>query len=239
MRDMSVPVRLFLAPSDGLPGVLTPERLASFREWYWREWTKDLEDGPPREEDLDEDLKAVLVLVDQLRQDGAETLRAPREEHQPAVMDLLYELSDYFTRERDERGPEDRLEPAAEQRPLEQDLRAAESVIGAACPERTRRLWSYLVWGRAPNRDDARGVGQQRGVPTLGYWTAEEVRQVRDDLREHLSGPPDYKPVTAMARFTSGLARLAGRGQPATALDALTRAMERASRQRAGILFAR
>ncbi|XXF80001.1 hypothetical protein P2318_09685 [Myxococcaceae bacterium GXIMD 01537] len=238
---MNLPVSVFLTPAEGLLGLLTRERLASFRAWFFREWTKDLEGGPPREEDLDEDLKCVLVLVDHLLQHGVETLRKPREEHREAASFLLDELADYFTRDPEEGGPEDRLELATAVRPGEQDLRAAEAVIGTACPERTQHLWAYLVWGRAPDWEEAGGAGRKRGFATLGYWTAEEVRQVRDDLREHLGGPPDYKPVRAMARFSSLLARLplVGRGAPAPALDALMGAMDRASRQRAGLLFGR
>jgi hypothetical protein len=65
---------------------------------------------------------------------------------------------------------------------------------------------------------------------------------VREDLREHLGGPPDYKPVRGMARFTSMLQRglsLASRGDPAVALDAVTRAVDRAAREGSGLLFAR
>ena len=51
------------------------------------------------------------------------------------------------------------------------------------------------------------GHRAKRQLPSLGYWTATDVKQVRDDLREHLGGPPDYKPVSGMARFTSMLQR--------------------------------
>jgi hypothetical protein len=233
-------VLFLLTPSEGLLDVLTPERLAAFRAWFVHEWTKDGDGAPTSEEEMEEDLKDVLGLVDHLVQHGAAALRKPPSRYSDTVMDLLDELSDFFTRE--ERGPGDGLERATARAPDDRDLRAAEVVIGSACPDRTRELWRHLVWGRAPGREVGVGIRLEREIPSLGYWTRDEVRQVRADLKEHLGGPPDYKPVRGMARFTSLLQRglsLASRGDPAVALDAVTQAVDRAAREGAGLLFAR
>ncbi|QSQ22064.1 hypothetical protein JY651_44170 [Pyxidicoccus parkwayensis] len=230
-------VCLFLAPAEGLTGVLTPERLTAFRAWFIHEWTSNV---PADEQELDEDLQAVVDLVDHLLRRGAAELARPPERFQDAVVDLLDDLSDFFVR--GEHAASDALARATDVSPDDKDVQAAEAVIGSACPERTQQLWRHLVWGRAPGMAVGEGIGLKRQVPSLGYWTATEVKQVRDDLREHLSGPPDYKPVRGMARFTSMLQRglsLASRGNPSVALDAVTRAVDRAAKEGAGLLFAR
>lgn len=226
---------LFLAPAEGLTGVLTPERLTAFRAWFIHEWTSN---APADEQELDEELQPVVDLVDHLLQHGATALTRPPEHFQGAVVDLLDDLSDFLVRGEQH----DTLARATDLSPDDKDVQAAEAVIGSACPERTRQLWRHLVWGRAPGMAVGEGIGLKRQVPSLGYWTATEVKQVRDDLREHLGGPPDYAPVRGIARFTSLLQRglsLASRGKPAVALDAVTHAVDRAAREGAGLLFAR
>ncbi|WP_164012546.1 hypothetical protein [Pyxidicoccus trucidator] len=233
-------VSFLLTPPEGLTGVLTPERLTTFRAWFIHEWTKDGDGAPTSEQELEEDLQATVTLVDHLLQRGATALREPPAGLQDSVVDLLDELSDFFTRGED--GPEGELVLATDRKPDDRDLQAAEAIIGSACPERTRQLWRHLVWGRAPGMEVGQGIGLRRQVPSLGYWTGTEVKQVRDDLREHLGGAPDYKPVRGLARFTSMLQRglsLASRGNPAVALDAVTHAVDRAAREGAGLLFAR
>jgi hypothetical protein len=230
-------VCLFLTPPEGLTGLLTPERLTMFRAWFIHEWTQD---APPGEQELEEDLQATVALVDHLVHEGGAALARPPARLQGSVVDLLDELSDFFTR--GEHRADDALVLATERKPDDRDVQAAEAVIGSACPERTRQLWRHLVWGRAPGMEVGEGIGLKRQIPSLGYWTATEVKQVRDDLREHLGGPPDYKPVRGMARFTSMLQRglsLASRGSPVVALDAVTHAVDRAAREGAGLLFAR
>jgi hypothetical protein len=227
-------VHFFLTPPEGLIGVLTPERLTTFRAWYISEWAQ----GGEGEQALEKDERVTVELVDHLLHRGASALRTPPERFDFAVMDLLNELCDFFVREEPDLG----LVRATDRTPDERDVQAAEAVLGSACPERTRRLWQYLVWGRAPGTTVDVGIGLTRRIPSLGYWTGTEVKQVRDDLREHLQGPPGYKPVRGMARFMSLLQRglsLASRGDPATALDAVTHAVDRAAREGSGLLFAR
>jgi hypothetical protein len=234
---MDQDVCLFLAPPDGLTGALTPERLTAFRAWFIHEWTSN---APADEQEMDEELQATVDLVDHLLHQGASALARPPERFQDAVVDLLDDLSDFFVR--GGQTADSALVRATDASLTDKDVQAAEAVIGSACPERTRQLWTHLVWGRAPGQAMGEGIGLKRRFPSLGYWTATEVKQVRDDLREHLSGSPDYKPVRAMARFTSMLQRglsLASRGNPAIALDAVTRAVDRAAGERAGLLFAR
>lgn len=230
-------VCLFLTPPEGLPGVITPELLTAFRAWFVHEWTSDESEG---EQGLEEDLRATVALVDHLLHHGASALSRPPAHLQDSVVDLLDELSDYFTR--DEPGSDNTLVLAADRKPDDWYVQAAEAIIGTACPERTRQLWRHLVWGRTPGMEGVHGIVLRRQRPSLGYWTATEVKQVRDDLREYLGGPPDFKPVRALARVMSLLRRgpsLASRGIPAVALDAVTHAVDRAAREGAGLLFAR
>ncbi|MFP2911923.1 hypothetical protein ACLESD_44265 [Pyxidicoccus sp. 3LFB2] len=233
-------VHFFLTPPEGLIRVLTPERLATFRASFIEDWMKGKNGDPTGEQSLDEDSKRVVAVVDHLLQQGASALRELPARHQGTLVELLDDLANFFAW--CEPGPEGALVLATELKPGEQDVQAAEAVIGSALPERTRQLWRFLVWGRAPGMEVGQGVGLQRQVPSLGYWTGAEVKQVRDDLRKHLSGAPDYKPVRGLARFTAMFQRglsLASRGNPAVALDAVTQAVDRAAREDAGLLFAR
>ncbi|WP_426755693.1 hypothetical protein [Myxococcus sp. Y35] len=238
---MSIPVFIYLTPPDGLIPLLTPERLADFREWFRREYTEHLDEEEAQEAESDEEMKTILGFVDHLLQQGSESLRKPPARHADAMLDLLDELSDYFTSE--ETGIPEGMELATKLKPTENEVRASDVVIAEGCPKRTFALWRHLVWGRAPDRVVAEGIGLRRNYPSLGYWTAEEVRQVRDDLREHLSGAPDYKPVRGWARLMTSLrlklSRTGRGGAPAPALDAISRAVDRAAREGAGLLFAR
>ncbi|AKQ70548.1 hypothetical protein A176_007460 [Myxococcus hansupus] len=237
---MSAPVFIYLTPPDGLVPLLAPARLAAFREWFWRENTEHLSGEALREAESDEELKAILDFVDHLLEHGAEALRKPAARHAEAMLDLLDELSDFFTRE--EPDALEGLALATDRKPTDADVRASYVVVAEGCPTRTFDLWRHLVWGRAPDRAVAEGIGLRRNYPSLGYWTAAEVKQVRDDLREHLSGTPDYKPVRTGARFKVALRRmlsLSSRGQSAPALDAISHAVDRAAREGAGLLFAR
>ncbi|ATB51120.1 hypothetical protein [Corallococcus macrosporus] len=234
---MSVPVFIYLTPPEGLIPLLTPERLAAFREWFSREVHESLDAG----ETPDEDQQALIGFVDHLLQQGSEALRKPPERFQDSVLELLDEVSDYFTRE--EAGIPDGMELATELKPTEQEVRASDIVIAETCPKRTLDLWRHLVWGRAPDRVVAEGIGLRRNFPSMGYWTATEARQVRDDLRQHLGEAPDYQPLTGKARFMTSLRRMlsaTGRAAPPTpAIHAITQAVNRASREGAGLLFAR
>ncbi|MFP2959191.1 hypothetical protein ACLEPN_15445 [Myxococcus sp. 1LA] len=234
---MSVPVYIYLTPPEGLIPLLTPERLAAFREWFSREVQEDLDEG----ETPDEYTQSIIEFVDHLLQQGSEALRSPPERFKDHVLELLDEVSDYLTREVG-RVPED-MELATENLPTEQDVRASDIVIAESCPKRTLDLWRHLVWGRAPDRVVAEGIGLRRNFPSMGYWTATEVRQVRDDLRQYLGEAPDYQPLTGKARFMTSLRLLMSRtgraGAPTPAIDAIARAVNRASREGAGLLFTR
>ncbi|NMO18375.1 hypothetical protein HPC49_33370 [Pyxidicoccus fallax] len=243
-------VQFLLTPPEGLLDVLTPARLASFRKWFVREWTDG--EGPltaqaarELQEDVREDLETYLRdiqgAVDHLREHGASALKKPLPSpFDDVAVDLLDELAEFFAR--GGLGADDVLMKATERSVDDKDLRAAEAVVGSACPGRTQQLWRHLVWGRAPWTELGVGIQLQREVASLGYWTRAEVRQVRDDLREHLGGPPRYKPVRAMARFTSLLQRTlsrASRGDAAAALDAVSKAVDRAGQEGSGLLVVR
>ncbi|WP_434347036.1 hypothetical protein ACN6A1_01290 [Myxococcus virescens] len=238
---MSAPVFIYLTPPDGLVPLLTPARLAAFRDWLWRENTEHLNAEELADIESDEELMALLGLVDHLLQQGAESLRKPPTRHADAMLDLLDELSDYFTCE--ELGIPEGMELATDLKPTDKQVRASDVVIGENCPERTFELWRHLVWGRAPDRTVAEGIGLRRNFPSMGYWTAAEVRHVRDDLRQHLSGPPDYMPMSNWARFMTSLrlklTRTGRAAAPAPAIEAISRAVDRAVREGAGLLFAR
>ncbi|MCP3062895.1 hypothetical protein LXT21_29330 [Myxococcus sp. K38C18041901] len=223
---MSTPVSVFLIPAEGLAGVLTPARLASLRAAVVRE-----------DPDAMEDEEVLLALMDHLSQHGGAALtRLPE-----PLGDELLELFDVLAEDlvhADKEPRSERLELASSQRPDADDLQAAEAVIRAACPDTLHRLWRYTVWGRVPPQEGA-AEDLQRINPNLGYWTHAEVRQLREGLREHLDGAPTYQPVSGWARFTSRLRRIGQRGDPARAFDAVTQALDKASRQGAGLLFAR
>jgi|GEM_PF-6042712 len=229
---MSSPVSFFLIPPEGLAGVLTRARLAAMRSTV----AEGLEDP---EEDDDEVL--LLELMDHLSQHGADTLTRLPDPLEDGVWDLLDVLADELVHlGEDARG--EPLELATQLHPSEYDLQAAEAVINASCAEPLQRLWRFTVLGRMPEQDVPTGAGLKRAYPALGYWTATEVRQLREGLREHLEGAPDYKPHLRSARLRSWLQRkltLARRGDPARALDAATHALDKASRQGLGLLFAR
>ncbi|NVJ07019.1 hypothetical protein HUW63_17420 [Myxococcus sp. AM001] len=238
---MSAPVFIYLTPPEGLVPLLTPARLAAFREWLWRENTEHLSAEELADIDSDEELKALLAFVDHLLQQGSESLRKPPTRHADTMLDLLDELSDYFTR--DEAGTPEDMELATDLKPTDQQVRASDVVIAVNCPKRTFELWRHLVWGRAPDRVVAEGIGLRRNFPSMGYWTSNEVRQVRDDLRQHLGEAPDYPPLTGKGRFMTALrlklTRTGRGGAPAPAIDAIARAVDRATREGAGLLFAR
>ncbi|MCP3169072.1 hypothetical protein [Myxococcus qinghaiensis] len=229
---MSSPVSFFLIPPEGLAGVLTRARLAAMRSTV----AEGLEDP---EEDDDEVL--LLELMDHLSQHGADTLTRLPERLEDGVWDLLDVLADELVHlGEDARG--EPLELATQLHPSEYDVQAAEAVVGASCAEPIQRLWRFAVWGRLPGQDTPTNTGLKRAYPALGYWTGSEVRQLREGLREHLEGAPDYKPHLRSARIRSWLQRkltLARRGDPARALDAATHALDKASRQGLGLLFAR
>lgn len=229
---MSSPVSFFLIPPEGLVGVLTRARLAAMRSTV----ADGLEDP---EEDDDEVL--LLELMDHLSLHGADTVTRLPERLEDSVWDLLDVLADELVHlGEDARG--EPLELATQLHPSEYDLQAAEAVISASCSEPTQRLWRFTVVGRMPGQDVPTGTGLKRAYPALGYWTGAEVRQLREGLREHLEGAPDYKPLLRSARIRSWLQRkltLARRGDPARALDAATHALDKASRQGLGLLFAR
>lgn len=238
---MSAPVFIYLTPPEGLVPLLTSARLAAFREWLWRENTENLRAEELAEVESDEELKELFAFVDHLLQQGAESLRKPPTRHADAMLGLLDELSDYFTR--DETGTPEGMELATDLKPTDKQVRASDVVIGENCPQRTFELWRHLVWGRAPDRTVAEGIGLRRNFPSMGYWTATEVKQVRDDLRQHLSGAPDYMPMHGWARFMTSLrlklTRTGRGGAPAPAIEAISRAVDRAAREGAGLLFAR
>ncbi|WP_163866201.1 hypothetical protein [Myxococcus eversor] len=229
---MSTPVSFFLIPSEGLAGVLTRARLAAMRATV----AEGLEDP---EEDDDEVL--LLELMDHLSRHGADTLTRLPEQLEDGVWDLLDVLADELVHlGKDARG--EPLELATQLHPSEYDLQAAEAVVGSSCAEPIQRLWRFTVVGRMPGQDVPTSTGLKRAYPALGYWTGSEVRQLREGLREHLDGAPDYKPHLRSARIRSWLQRkltLARRGDPARALDAATHALDKASRQGVGLLFAR
>ncbi|MBZ4413612.1 hypothetical protein VZQ01_22205 [Myxococcus faecalis] len=223
---MSTPVTFFLIPAEGLAGVLTPSRLASLRAAVVREDPEAMEDE-----------EVLLALMDHLSQHGGAALTRLPEPLGDEVLELLDVLAEDLVHT-DKEPRSERLEQATSQRPDADDLQAAEAVVRAACPDTLHHLWRHTVWGRVPQQEGATD-DLRRINPNLGYWTNAEVRQLRDGLREHLHGAPTYQPVSGWARFTSRLRRITRRGDPARALDAVTQALDKASRQGAGLLFAR
>ncbi|NTX02570.1 hypothetical protein [Myxococcus sp. CA040A] len=229
---MRAPVSFFLTPPEGLAGVLTPTRLAAMRATV----AEGLED--PEEDDDD---VLLLELMDHLSRHGADTVTRLPERLEDGVWDLLDVLADELVHlDEDTRG--EPLELATQLHPSEYDLQAAEAVVGTSCQEPIQRLWRFTVSGRMPGKDGPMGRGFKRVYPALGFWTGSEVRQLREGLREHLAGAPDYEPLLRSARLRAWFQRklsLARRGDPARALDAATHALDKASRQGLGLLFIR
>lgn len=230
---MRTPVSFFLIPPEGLAGVLTRARLAALRS--------TVAEGLESVDDEDDDDVLLLKLLDHLSQHGADTLTRLPEGLEDGVWDLLDVLADELVHLGEEARGEP-LELATQLHPSQYDLQAAETVVDSSCAEPTQQLWRYTVWGRMPGKEGTPGGGFSRVYPALGFWTGTEVRQLREGLREHLGGAPDYKPLLRSARIRSWLQRklsLAPRGDPARALDAATHALDKASRQGMGLLFAR
>lgn len=180
---MGYQVDFFLAPADGLPGLVTPVSVAATVDWHVRH-----------------------AFAHRVTRQGASALHATSAEH-AFLLDRLVDLVFYPFGVVAPDAPVTFVD-ATDAWASRRSCVAAEEFIAAQCDPVATRLWRYLFEGRGIGRtDDAFPYVPLDPYTPVGYWTDQEVVLLADALQGRFViepitvGPaPDYYAIDAVER---------------------------------------